>query len=247
MSPRVVGTGRRPLRSRLDFDFTRIPRPSDKSIPKARAAIEPDREESSPPASTLARSPQHRVRGTNNNAPARQPATRARKTGNNNYEISSTTKTEVTEAGRVNRIFVAVLVDGAIQNGRASASTSSAPRIELDRHLGAGPPASGPSTRKRGDQVGGRQFEIRRSQQAAPIQEADEAPRHDAVHQRRRHVRHRNGVMMLLGLVVLFMVVRQLVKADPRRRGAGARTTPQPRRPTSRASLAGPARTAVPA
>ena len=31
----------------------------------------------------------------------------------NNYEISHTTKTEVTEAGRVNRISVAVLVDGS--------------------------------------------------------------------------------------------------------------------------------------
>src|SRR4029078_7602824 len=32
---------------------------------------------------------------------------------NTHYEISRTTKTEVTEAGRVNRISVAVLVDGA--------------------------------------------------------------------------------------------------------------------------------------
>src|SRR5258708_35093871 len=52
--------------------------------------------------------------GANNNASGATPRDQSKKTEEtNNYEISRTTKTEVTEAGRVNRISVAVLVDGA--------------------------------------------------------------------------------------------------------------------------------------
>src|SRR5262249_5411395 len=70
-----------------------------------------------------------------------------------NYEISRSTKTEVTEGGRVNRISVAVLVDG-IYTKDAKGETSYQPRDkdELDRIATLVRSAIG-FDQKRGDQV----------------------------------------------------------------------------------------------
>src|SRR5207237_7379603 len=52
----------------------------------------------------------------------------------NNYEISRTTKTEVTEAGRVNRISVAVLVDGIYsKNEKGDLAYQDRTKEQLDR------------------------------------------------------------------------------------------------------------------
>src|SRR5205814_10491972 len=52
----------------------------------------------------------------------------------NNYEISRTTETEVTEAGRVNRISVAVLVDGSYsKNDKGEMVYQERGKEQLDR------------------------------------------------------------------------------------------------------------------
>src|SRR4029077_453597 len=71
----------------------------------------------------------------------------------NNYEISHTTKTEVTEAGRVNRISVAVLVDGNYsKNEKGEMVYKERGKEELDRIATLVRSAIG-FDQKRGDQV----------------------------------------------------------------------------------------------
>ena len=70
-----------------------------------------------------------------------------------NYEISRTTKTEVTEAGRVNRISVAVLVDGSYsKNDKGEMAYQARSKEELDRIAALVRSAIG-FDQKRGDQV----------------------------------------------------------------------------------------------
>src|SRR5213079_1671592 len=71
----------------------------------------------------------------------------------NNYEISRTTKTEVTEAGRVNRISVAVLVDGIYsKNEKGDLAYQDRTKEQLDRIATLVRSAIG-FDQKRGDQV----------------------------------------------------------------------------------------------
>src|SRR5207237_4400037 len=70
-----------------------------------------------------------------------------------NYEISRTTKTEVTEAGRVNRISVAVLVDGVYgKNEKGENTYQPRSKDDLDR-IGVLVRSAIGFDGKRGDQV----------------------------------------------------------------------------------------------
>src|ERR1019366_9655496 len=90
--------------------------------------------------------------GQNNTAPAaRDQSKKTEET--NNYEISRTTKTEVTEAGRVNRISVAVLVDGSYsKNEKGEMVYQERSKDQLDRIAALVRSAIG-FEQKRGDQV----------------------------------------------------------------------------------------------
>src|SRR5207248_11110163 len=71
----------------------------------------------------------------------------------NNYEISRTTKTEVTEVGRVNRVSVAVLVDGSYaKNDKGEMVYQERSKEQLDRIAALVRSAIG-FDQKRGDQV----------------------------------------------------------------------------------------------
>src|SRR5437588_11899635 len=71
----------------------------------------------------------------------------------NNYEISRTTKTEVTEVGRVNRISVAVLVDGSYaKNDKGEMVYQERSKEQLDRIAALVRSAIG-FDQKRGDNV----------------------------------------------------------------------------------------------
>ena len=71
----------------------------------------------------------------------------------NNYEISRITKTEVTEAGKVNRISVAVLVDGIYaKNDKGELVYAERSKDQLDRIAALVRSAIG-FDQKRGDQV----------------------------------------------------------------------------------------------
>jgi flagellar M-ring protein FliF len=130
----------------------------------------------------------------------------------NNYEISRVTKTEVTEAGRVNRISVAVLVDGAYsKNEKGEMVYQDRSKEQLDRIATLVRSAIG-FDQKRGDQVEVVNLRFAEAPTVPPVVEPTgllgmlQFTKDDVMYVIEL------GVMMLLGLVVLFMVIRPLVK-----------------------------------
>jgi flagellar M-ring protein FliF len=130
----------------------------------------------------------------------------------NNYEISRTTKTEVTEAGRVNRVSVAVLVDGSYsKNDKGETVYQERGKEQLDRIATLVRSAIG-FDQKRGDQVEVVNLKFAEAPAVFPV--AEPAGLFGMLQFTKDDVMYviELGVMMLLGLVVLFMVIRPLVR-----------------------------------
>src|ERR1700724_1579615 len=112
----VVGAGRARVQLSADFDYNKITQTSDKFDPEGRV-LRPThtREESSATAENNGQvTVNNELPGNQGQGTAPTARDQSKKTEEtNNYEISRTTKTEETEVGRVNRISVAVLVDGS--------------------------------------------------------------------------------------------------------------------------------------
>jgi len=211
----VVGQGRARVQLSADFDFNKITQTSDKFDPEGRVLRSTQtREESSLSGSDNGQvTVNNELPGSQQNNGASQGRDQSKKTEEtNNYEISRTTKTEVTEAGRVNRISVAVLVDGAYsKNEKGELVYKERAKEELDRIAALVRSAIG-FDQKRGDQVEVVNLKFAEGPQVAPIAEPTgflgmlQFTKDDIMYVIEL------GVMMLLGLVVLFMVVRPLVK-----------------------------------
>src|SRR6202000_2423523 len=112
----VVGAGRARVQLSADLDSNKPTQTSDKFDPEGRVLRSSQtREESSATAETNGQvTVNNELPGNqrqDNPTPARDQSKKTEET--NNYEIAHTPKPEVTEAGRVNRISVAVLVDGS--------------------------------------------------------------------------------------------------------------------------------------
>ena len=158
----VVGPGRARVQLTADFDFNRVTQTSEQvrsGRPRACARARRARNRSAAaPTARKARSPSATsCRAASAAARAAKPAAareQSRKTEEIvNYEISRSTKTEVTEGGRVNRISVAVLVDGIYtRNDKGEAAYQPRDKEELDRIAALVRSAIG-FDQKRGDQV----------------------------------------------------------------------------------------------
>src|SRR6201999_575951 len=112
----VVGAGRARVQLSADFDYNKITQTSDKFDPEGRVlrSSQTREEQTSNGVEGGQVTVNNELPGNQaggNNQQTRDQSKKSEET--NNYEISRTTKTEVTEAGRVNRISVAVLVDGS--------------------------------------------------------------------------------------------------------------------------------------
>ncbi len=211
----VVGTGRARVQLSADFDYNKITQTSDRFDPEGRVLRSSQtREESSATAENNGQvTVGNELPGSqqNNNAPAaRDQSKKTEET--NNYEISRTTKTEVTEAGRVNRISVAVLVDGSYsKNEKGEMVYQDRSKEQLDRIASLVRSAIG-FDQKRGDQVEVVNLKFAEAPIVAPLAEPTglfgmlQFTKDDVMYVIEL------GVMMLLGLVVLFMVIRPLVK-----------------------------------
>ncbi len=152
----VVGPGRARVQLSAEFDLNRVTQTSEKYDPEGRVLRSSQtREESAGSADS-----QGQV-SVGNQLPGGQPP--AAEAGNReqsrkseeivNYEISRSTKTEVTEGGRVNRISVAVLVDGIYsKNDKGETSYQPRDKEEIDRIAALVRSAIG-FDQKRGDQV----------------------------------------------------------------------------------------------
>jgi flagellar M-ring protein FliF len=211
----VVGAGRARVQLSADFDYNKITKTSDSFDPEGRVLRSSQtREESN---STAENSGQVTVNNElpgnqrqDNAAPVRDQSKKTEET--NNYEISHTTKTEVTEAGRVNRISVAVLVDGSyVKNEKGEMVYQERSKDQLDRIAALVRSAIG-FDQKRGDQVEVVNLKFAEAPAVPPIAEPTglmgmlQFTKDDVMYVIEL------GVMMLLSLVVLFMVIRPLVR-----------------------------------
>ncbi|NVN85013.1 MAG: flagellar M-ring protein FliF [Rhodopseudomonas sp.] len=211
----VVGSGRARVQLTADFDYNKVTQTSDRFDPEGRVLrSSQSREESSATAG-----PSDGQVTVNNELPGNQgqggatARDQSKKTEEtNNYEISRVTKTEVTEAGRVNRISVAVLVDGIYtKNEKGEMVYSERTKDQLDRIAALVRSAIG-FDQKRGDQVEIVNLKFAEGPTVPPIAEPTgllgmlQFTKDDVMYVIEL------GVMMLLGLVVMFMVIRPLVR-----------------------------------
>jgi flagellar M-ring protein FliF len=228
----VVGPGRARVQVTADFDFNRVTQTSDKYDPEGRVIRSSQtREETSSTSDNKENQVtvgneipggggQRQQPGAANGAPANGapadanpvPRDASKKTEEIvNYEISKTTKTEVIEGGRINRISVAVLVDGTYsKNDKGDISYQPRSKEEIDQIAALVRSAIG-FNQKRGDQVEVVNLRFAESP-ATPIAEPTGwlsalAFTKDDIMRAIEMV-----VMGLLGLVVLLMVVRPLVR-----------------------------------
>jgi len=211
----VVGSGRARVQLSADFDYNKITQTSDKFDPEGRVLRSSQtREESSATAENNGQvTVGNELPGNQGNSTTPVARDQSKKTEEtNNYEISRTTKTEVTEAGRVNRISVAVLVDGNyVKNDKGEMVYQDRSKEQLDRIATLVRSAIG-FDQKRGDQVEVVNLRFAEAPIVAPLAEPTgllgmlQFTKDDVMYVIEL------GVMMLLGLVVLFMVIRPLVK-----------------------------------
>jgi len=210
----VVGQGRARVQLTADFDYNKITQTSDKFDPEGRVLRSTQtREESSASAGEGGQvTVNNELPGNQGSggATARDQSKKSEET--NNYEISRVTKTEVTEAGRVNRISVAVLVDGSYaKNEKGEMVYQDRSKEQLDRIAAMVGSAIG-FDQKRGDQVEVVNLRFAEAPSVPPVVEPGgllgmlQFTKDDVMYVIEL------GVMMLLGLVVLFMVIRPLVK-----------------------------------
>ena len=210
----VVGPGRARVKLTADFDFNRITQTSERFDPEGRVMRSSQTREES--ATNDGRDGQVTV-GNELPGAAPRPDTNANREQSKkseeivNYEISRSTKTEVTEGGRVNRISVAVLVDGNYsKNDKGETVYQPRDKDEIDRIAALVRTAIG-FDQKRGDQI-----EVVNLRFAdVPINAIAEPTGFMALLQfTKDDIMHavELGVMGLLAMVVLFVVVRPLVR-----------------------------------
>jgi len=213
----VVGAGRTRVQLTADFDFNRITQTSDRFDPEGRVMRSSQtREENAASADgrdagvSIGNDLPNAERGQQDNPAQRQDQSR-KSEEIVNYEISRTTRTEVIEGGRINRISVAVLVDG-IYTRSEQGQLNYAPReaAEIERITALVRSAIG-FDQKRGDQVEVVNLRFAES----PTLLAPESPTWSE-----RFAFGKDDilrgiemlVMLLLGVVVLFFIVRPLVR-----------------------------------
>jgi flagellar M-ring protein FliF len=210
----VVGPGHARVQLTADFDFNKVTQTSEKFDPEGRVLRSSQtREESA--ASADNKNGQVTVANAIPGGPPADPAAvnrdQSKKTEEIvNYEISRSTKTEVTEGGRLNRVSVAVLVDGNYtKDDKGEPVYQPRDKDEIDR-IAALVRSSIGFDQKRGDQVEVVNLRFAELGGAATPEPTGlmaflQFTKDDIMHWAEELV------MVLLGIVVLLMVVRPLV------------------------------------
>ena len=214
----IVGPGRARVQLTAEFDFNRVTQTSDKFDPEGRVVRSSQtREESSQTADNR----EGQVTVGNELPGAQQKNQNGENGGKNdqakkteeivNYEISRVTKTETIEGGRVNRISVAVLVDGTYtRNDKGEMVYAPRAKEEVDRIAALVRSAIG-FDQKRGDQV-----EVVNLRLAEAPQNIISEPKnwYDFLQFTKDDIMRgvELGVMLLLGLIVLLIVVRPMIR-----------------------------------
>lgn len=222
----VVGPGHARVQLSADFDLNRITQTSDKYDPDGRVMRSSQtREEQSTSSDGKEGGPvsaSTELPGTNKAEGSGGPRDASKKTEEIvNYEISRITKTEVIEAGRVNRISAAVLVDGIYaKNDKGEMAYQPRAKDEIDRIAALVRSAVGFDA-KRGDQV---EVVNLRFAENTPVSIGEPTNWMTYLTFTKEDIMRgaELGVMALLGLIVLLMVVRPLVRRIVTPEGAAA-------------------------
>ena len=212
----VVGPGHARVQLTAEFDFNRITQTSDKFDPESRVVRSSQtREETMANGDTSgAVSVGNELPGANARPDGAPPAPRDpnKKTEEIvNYEISRTTKTEVIEGGRVNRISVAVVVDGIYaKNDKGELTYQPRAKEEIDRIAALVRSAIG-FDQKRGDQV---EVANLRLAETPAITMSEPAGLLGMLTFTKDDIMHwiEVGVMSLLALLVLLLGVRPMLR-----------------------------------
>ncbi len=214
----VVGAGRARVQVTADFDYNKVTETSDKFDPDSKVVRSTQSREESTSSSD---GKENQVSVANElpggqrqpDAAALTPKDQSKKSEEIvNYEISRTTKTEVVEAGRVNRIAVAVLVDGIYgKDDKGEVTYKPRSKDELDTISQLVRSAIG-FDQKRGDQVQVVNLRFADAPAAIPAPEPEGwLPKLQFTKDDVMNVIEL-GAMTFLGLIVLFTVVRPLVR-----------------------------------
>ena len=215
----VVGPGKARVQVSADFDLNRITQTQDKYDPDSRVLRSSQTREEQNSSSEGKEGGQvsasNELPGSNKDSAGNTPNSKdqSKKTEEIvNYEISRTTKTEVIEAGRLNRISAAVLVDGRYtKNDKGEMVYEPRPKEEIDRIAALVRTAVGFDA-KRGDQV--EVVNLRFADNAPVSAGGDDAGWMKYLQFTKDDIMGfaEKGVMALLGLIVVIMVVRPLVR-----------------------------------
>jgi flagellar M-ring protein FliF len=219
----VVGPGRARVQLSAEFDFNRITETFDKYDPEGRVLRSSQtREESSATGNQEGQvtvgnelpggaAGQQGQQGQGQQAQAQRDASK-KSEEIVNYEISRTTKTEVTEGGRVKRVSAAVLVDGSYaKNDKGDVVYQPRSKEELDRIAALVRTAIG-FDQKRGDQIEVVNLRFAEAP-AAPIAEPSAGFLSFLQFTKDDIMRGIELVVMaILALVVMLFVVRPLVR-----------------------------------
>ncbi len=211
----VVGIGRARVRVTAEMDYNKVTQTQELFDPDSRVLRSSQaREESSAQASAQSNntvSVGNELPSANAEAaPAGSDKDKSEKTEETfNYEISRTTRTEVLEPGRVKRVSVAVLVDGSYAKGE-DGKIVYAPRAqaEIDQITALVRSAVG-FDQARGDQV--QVTNLPFAAGAAPEIAGADGGLFDMTRTDWFRVAEQ-GVLLLITVVILFVVVRPLVR-----------------------------------
>jgi flagellar M-ring protein FliF len=218
----VVGPGRARVQLSAEFDFNRITETFDRFDPEGRVVRSSQTREESSAAGVVQEGGPVSVgnelpggqQAAQGQAPSAQAARDATKKSEEivNYEISRSTKTEVTEGGRVKRISAAVLVDGSYaKNDKGESIYQPRSKEELDRIAALVRTAIG-FDQKRGDQIEIVNLRFAEAP-AAPIQETPTGFLSFLQFTKDDIMRGVELVVMaLLALIVVLFIVRPLVR-----------------------------------
>ncbi len=216
----VVGPGHSRVQVNADFDFNKITQTSDKYDPDGRVIRSSQNREETTSSSDGSQQVTvgNELPGANQRGQQQQPAAPAGPRDQShkteeivNYEISKTTKTEVIEGGRVNRLSVAVLVDGTYgKDDKGDITYQPRSKEELDQIATLVRSAIG-FDQKRGDQVNVVNL---RFAEAPTLTIPEPTGWLAAMHFTKDDIMRaiEMVVMGILSLVVLLFVVRPLVR-----------------------------------
>ncbi|HZC57611.1 MAG TPA: flagellar basal-body MS-ring/collar protein FliF [Xanthobacteraceae bacterium] len=213
----VVGPGHSRVQVSADFDFNRITQTSDNNDPEGRVIRSSQtREETTASADGNQQvTVGNELPGTNQKPPPAAdsgPHDQSRKSEEIvNYEISKTTKTEVIEGGRVNRVSVAVLVDGTYgKDDKGDVTYQPRSKDELDQ-IGTLVRSAIGFNQNRGDEV---EVVNLRFAETPALTIREPTGWLDAMKFTKDDIMRaiEMVVMGVLGLVVLLLVVRPLVR-----------------------------------